>query len=75
MPANQAPYLVYIVEYNPISPAVVLRKMLIAKFVAKGDAIAYAVHRRDTSDKPFYWHVELPDGSHVFETRPLSRAT
>ena len=51
----------------------VVRRMLVARFVALGDAVAYAMHRRDTCCKPWRWVVEVPNAIrslHEFEPEP-----
>jgi hypothetical protein len=71
----QARYSVVMVEFHP-ERGFVIRKMLVAKFVAKGDAIAYAIQRRDNQPKTgvqFHWYVETPNsayGGNIFKAEP-----
>lgn len=55
---EQARYLVIIEEKNAVG--VVCRRMLVGRFVAKGDAVAYAMWRRDNDTKGWTWVVETP---------------
>jgi len=67
-------YWVVAVEKHP-ELGFVVRKMLVAKFVAKGDAIAYALWRKDNDTHGFHWHVETPNSvyeGNIFKAEPVS---
>ena len=70
-----ARYCVIIVETSP-EYGFVVRRMLVARFVAKGDAIAYAKHRRDTATdhaKDWTWVVETVNANRsLHEFPPLA---
>lgn len=67
---QQTRYLVVMEELH--ADGWVVRRMLCARFVAKGDAIAYAIWRRDTqTGTQFRWIVETPNAVHsLFDAEP-----
>lgn len=62
-----ARYCVVIEELHPHGGWVV-RRMLVAKFVAKGDAMAYAMDRRDKDTKGYEWVVETTNAIRPLHT-------
>lgn len=57
-----------VIEERSAEYGFVVRRMLVAKFVALGDAVSYAMHRRDTTDKPWSWVVETVNANRAMYT-------
>ena len=62
MPADATRYLVILEEKAP--EGWTIRRMLVGRFVAKGDAVAYAIWRRDTDQRGYTWVVETTGAIH-----------
>lgn len=66
---DAARYLVIIEEHS--KEGFVTSRLLVSRFVAVGDAVAYAMQRRDTCGKPWTWVVETANAVHsLYEFKP-----